>query len=180
MRYVALLRGINLGNRRLKMDVLRAHFEALKFRHVATFIASGNVLFETSARDAAKLETQIERHLAKTLGYPVDTFLRNADEMAAVAAARPFPPAEMASETNTINVVFLKETPHPAEARRLEAIRTDYDAFRVIGREFYWLTRGRMSDSTIWQLPEMKQIRLPNSTMRNLNTAQKLATLLTN
>jgi Uncharacterized protein conserved in bacteria len=179
MRYVALLRGINLGNRRLKMDALRAHFEALKFRHVSTFIASGNVLFETAARDAAKLETQIERHLAKTLGYSVDTFLRSADQMSAIAAAKPFPPADMASEINTINVVFLKETPNPADARRLEAIRSDYDAFRVIGREFYWLTRGRMTDSTVWQLPEMKQIRLPNSTMRNLNTAQKLATLLT-
>lgn len=178
MRYVALLRGINLGKRRIKMDVLRAHFEALKFRRVSTFIASGNVLFETSARDAAKLEAQIERHLAETLGYPVDTFLRSADEMAAVAAASPFSPADMASETNTINVVFLKETPKPTEARRLEAIRTDYDAFRVIGREFYWLTRGRMSASTVWELPEIKRVKLPNSTMRNLNTCQKLAARL--
>ena len=178
MRYVALLRGINLGNRRLKMDALRAHFEALKFRHVSTFIASGNVLFETSARDAAKLEAQIERHLAKTLGYPVDTFLRTADEMAAVAAAKPFPPADMASETNALNVIFLKDTPNLADARRLEAIRTDYDAFRVIGREFYWLTHGRMSASTVWQLPEMKLVKMPNSTMRNFNSAQKLAALL--
>ncbi len=178
MHYVALLRGINLGKRRVKMDALRAHFEALKFRRVSTFIASGNVLFETSARDAAKLETQIERHLAQTLGYSVDTFLRTADEMTAVAAAKPFPPGEMASEINTINVIFLKDAPNPADARRLEAIRTDYDAFRVIGREFYWLTRGRMSASTVWELPEMKHVKLPNSTMRNLNTCQKLATLL--
>ena len=178
MHYVALLRGINLGRRRVKMDALRAHFEALKFRRVSTFIASGNVLFETSARDPAKLETQIERHLAQTLGYSVDTFLRSADEMSAVATAQPFPPAEMESESNAINVVFLKDTPNPADARRLEAIRTDYDAFRVIGRECYWLTRGRMSASTVWQTPEMKQVHLPNSTMRNLTSCQKLAVLL--
>ncbi|HYD85152.1 MAG TPA: DUF1697 domain-containing protein, partial [Opitutus sp.] len=82
--YVAFLAGINLGNRRLKMDALRAHFEALKFRNVATFIASGNVIFDSSARDAAKLETQIERHLAKTLGYEVATFLRTREEVAAI------------------------------------------------------------------------------------------------
>ena len=178
MPYVALLRGINLGKRRVKMDALRAHFEALKFRRVSTFIASGNVLFETSTRDPAKLESKIEQHLAQTLGYPVDTFLRSAEEMSAVATAQPFSRAEMESDTHTINVVFLKEKPRPADARQLESIRTDYDAFRVIGREFYWLTRGRMSASTVWELPETKRLKLPNSTMRNLNTCQKLATLL--
>ncbi len=178
MHYVALLRGINLGKRRVKMDALRAHFEALDFRRVSTFIASGNVLFESSVRSTAKLESQIEQHLAKTLGYSVDTFLRSADEMSAIAAAQPFSRAEMESDINTINVVFLKDTLNPADARRLEAIRSDYDAFRVTGREFYWLTRGRMSASTVWELPETKLVKLPTSTMRNLNTCQKLAALL--
>lgn len=68
MHYVALLRGINLGNRRLKMDRLRELFEATGFRDVATFIASGNVVFENALRDPAKLEATIERHLERSLG----------------------------------------------------------------------------------------------------------------
>ena len=84
--YIAFLRGINLGNRRLKMDELRARFEELKFANVATFIASGNVIFSSKSDDETKLVRQIEQHLARTLGYPVDTFVRTRAEVAAMAA----------------------------------------------------------------------------------------------
>ncbi len=69
-RYIALLRAINVGGRGLKMTALRALFEAMKFEDVETFIASGNVIFRSKA-DPAKLETQIEKRLEKTLGYRV-------------------------------------------------------------------------------------------------------------
>ena len=86
-RCVAFLRGINLGKRRLPMTELKRHFEAMGFADVATFVASGNVVFATGARDLAKLETRIEAHLVKVLGYSVDTFLRRDGEVAAVIAA---------------------------------------------------------------------------------------------
>ncbi len=76
--YVAFLRGINLGNRRLKMDELRRLFEQLKFTDVATFIASGNVLFASKSADRQKLAQTIAAHLHKSLDYPVDTFLPHA------------------------------------------------------------------------------------------------------
>lgn len=91
IRYVAFLRGINLGNRRLKMDALRRHFEALDaVEDPSTYLASGNVIFDVSApsREEAgpeepqeleaqrRLEEGIEAHLRGTLGYEVDTFVR--------------------------------------------------------------------------------------------------------
>ena len=176
MNYVALLRGINLGKRRIKMDLLRSFFVALDFTDVETFIASGNVLFASPIRSAPKLEQMIERHLKKELGYDVDTFLRTRAEVAAVAASRPFGAAHD-DETTTINVCFCKEPPSAADARRLEAIRTDVDEFKVIGREFYWLCRIKMSESKVWELPQMKTVSLPNATMRNQRTVQKLAAL---
>ena len=176
MNYVALLRGINLGNRRLKMDRLRELFEELGFSSVSTFIASGNVLFTSSARNASKLERKIETHLEKSLGYGVDTFVRTHAEMAAVAASRPFGPAQD-DTTVTINVSFCKEAPAPEMARHLEAIRTELDEFRVCGREWFWLCRVRMSQSTVWNLPAAKALKLPNATMRNFNTVEKLAAL---
>ena len=63
-RYIALLGGINVGGHRVKMDTLRELFEALGFTNVATFIASGNIIFETSANDMQLLETQIEHPTA--------------------------------------------------------------------------------------------------------------------
>src|SRR5690348_5549030 len=93
--YIAFLRGINLGARRPPMAELRAIFMRLKFSEVATFIASGNVIFSDRADDRAALEARIEQALARALGYPVDTFLRTRAEVAAIANARPFSPAAL-------------------------------------------------------------------------------------
>src|ERR1035437_10619953 len=92
--YVAFLRGINFGKRRFKMERLRSLFEELDFCRVGTFIASGNVLFESKTSDGVKLAQTIERHLEKSLGYEVDTFVHTCNEIADVATAQPFPKAD--------------------------------------------------------------------------------------
>ncbi len=176
-RYIAFLRGINLGKRRLTMDELRARFVELKFADVATFIASGNVIFESKDRDAAKLTRTIEEHLAQRLGYEVDTFLRTCAEVAAVAAFRPFPTADMETEANTAFCSFLKEPLTAAQARGLVACRTPVDEFCVDGREFYWLCRIKSHESKVWSSPALRALKLPSSSMRNLTTIRKLAAL---
>lgn len=175
--YVAFLRGINLGKRRLTMDDLRARFVELKFAHVATFIASGNVIFESKERDAAKLTRAIEAHLAKKLGYEVDTFLRTRAEVAAVAAFRPFPKGDLAAETNTVHCSFLTAPLSAAQARGLVGCRTPVDEFCIEGREFYWLCRIKSHESKVWSSPAMRALKLPSSSARNLTTIRKLAAL---
>lgn len=175
---IAFLRGINLGKRRIKMDELRAHFEAMDFTAVETFIASGNVIFETRIKDSGKLADSIQRHLHATLGYEVDTFVRTRAEIAAVAAFRPFSAADMDPPENTVHCGFLREALTPAQARGLEACRSDVDAFRVEGREYYWLCRRiKTHESKIWAAREFKALKLPSSSMRNLTTVRKLAAL---
>ena len=80
-RYIAFLRGINLGKRRPAMSELKALFEKMGFAEVETFIASGNILFSSKVTDAGKLEAQIAKHLEAALGYDVDTFVRTAAEV---------------------------------------------------------------------------------------------------
>jgi uncharacterized protein (DUF1697 family) len=173
-QYFAFLRGINLGNRRLKMEVLRARFEEMKFRQVATFIASGNVVFTSGAGKAAALERKIEGHLARTLGYAVDTYVRTRAELEAIATFEAFPASPLATPECSTLVILLKEPLAPELARQLVSIRSEVDEFNVRGREIYWLCRIKMSDSTIWSRPEMKALRLPSSTMRNRNTLVRL------
>jgi uncharacterized protein (DUF1697 family) len=72
-RYVAFLRAINLGGHVVKMDELKRQFEALEFSNVSTFIASGNVIFESDGAPA-ELEPRIEQHLHHRLGHGVGTF----------------------------------------------------------------------------------------------------------
>ncbi|HTQ31545.1 MAG TPA: DUF1697 domain-containing protein [Opitutaceae bacterium] len=174
-RYIAFLRGINLGKRRPKMDELRAIFEKMKFGRVATFIASGNVIFESSSRDAALLGKTIERGLHVALGYEVDTFVRTREEIAAVAAFRPFSETDMEAPESTVYCSFLREPLGAAQARGLLACRTETDEFCVEGREFYWLCRIKSNESKVWASLPVRALKLPSSTMRNLTTIRKLA-----
>ena len=79
-RYVAFLRGINVGGHIVKMDVLRKVFEDLGYDNVKTFIASGNVLFDSSSKVPAALEKSLAAALKKTLRYEVATFVRTVQE----------------------------------------------------------------------------------------------------
>ena len=171
-RYVAFLRAINVGGRYVKMDTLKRHFDEMGFADVSTFIASGNVIFETRARDAAALERKIEAGLKKGLGYEVATFLRTPTELAAVAAHDPFPESRDA-ETY---VAFLRDAPSEAAREKLLSYRSETDDFAVHGREVYWLPNVRLNESKFSGGTLEKALKMP-ATMRNMTTVRRLAAL---
>lgn len=171
-RYVAFLRGMNLGKRRLPMSRLKSLFEEIGFASVETFIASGNVLFTSKVKDTGKLETVIATHLEKSLGYRVDTFVRTGEAVAEVGRSKIFP--EESQSGVTIHVGFFQQKLLPETAKKLSAFRTPEDEFCVIGRDYYWLCRVRTSESKVWASPELKELRLPTSTMRNITSLRKL------
>jgi len=175
--YIAFLRGINLGRRRPEMAELRRLFTQLKFTDVATYIASGNVIFASKTADSRKLEKQIQDHLQQALGYKVDTFIRTRAEVAAVASFQPFPRADLENPAHTVYAGFFQEPLSSAHHRGLLACRTEADEFCVMGREYYWLCRIRSNESKVWTSPQLRALKLPSSSMRNLNTVRKLATL---
>ncbi|MEW4452530.1 DUF1697 domain-containing protein [Bremerella sp. JC817] len=172
-QYVAFMRGLNLGRRRLSMDQLRGYFEELGYDAVETYIASGNVIFQTAKKSDAKLASEIADHLQHSLGYEVDTFVRTAAEVRQIASAEIFP--QQSEDGWSMHVSFLAKALAPKTVKALETIETDEDLFRVVGREIFWLRYGKMSDSEVWNLPEMKALKLPSSTMRNMNTVRKLS-----
>ena len=177
-RYLAFLRGINLGNRRLKMDRLRELFVELGFTGVETFIASGNVIFDDRSPDPLKLATRIAAHLEAKLGYDVATFVRTRPDIATLAALRPFDDADMDAPENTVHVGFFAGPLAAAPARGLAAIRTATDEFHVTGREYFWLCRRiKSSESDVWASPALRALKLPSSSMRNLKTIRMLAEL---
>ncbi len=154
------------------MSRLKALFEELGFTAVETFIASGNVIFTSQHEAPGKLEARIARHLAASLGYRVDTFVRTAEAVAAIGRTRVFP--EDGREGITIHVGFLCQELPPTVGRTFATIQTETDAFKVLGREYYWLCRIRTSDSKVWSLPEIRALRLPSSTQRNMASIRKL------
>lgn len=174
-RYIAFLRGINVGGHTVKMENLRALFATLGFSNVATFIASGNVIFEAQAEDTQSLERQIERHLRQALGYDVATFIRSASELAAVANYEAFPVADHALPGSSLYVAFLHAAPSDAVREKLKALRTSVDDFQHHEREIYWSCRTRLTESPVFSggLLE-KNVSVP-MTMRNITTVKKLA-----
>jgi uncharacterized protein (DUF1697 family) len=172
-RYVAFLRAINVGGHVVRMEALRTLFESMGALNVATFIASGNVIFDTRRTNADVLEQSIADGLQKALGYPVATFLRTIPEIAAVAAHRPFPESEFAAGA-TMYVGFLKDRPGKDRLRAVTALRTDMDEFAVREREVYWLRRKAPWVSG-YSGPPLEKTLASAITMRNVSTVRKLA-----
>jgi uncharacterized protein (DUF1697 family) len=169
-RYIALLRAINVGGHVVKMDRLRAVFEALRFSRVETFIASGNVLFDSAESDTAALEQRIEKRLEQELGYEVTTFLRRPAELSAIVSSLPFDD-DLAG--CSLSVAFLKRTPSAESTSRVHSLQTEMDDLLVRERELYWRCRGRTSESKVWRTPLEKVIGMP-ATIRNITTVRKL------
>jgi uncharacterized protein (DUF1697 family) len=171
-RYVAFLRGINLGKRRLSMSTLASIFEKMGHAEVATFIASGNVVFTSRSKNTSALEAKASAELETALGYGVDVFVRTVEAVAEIAGSKPFP--EDGHDGIIVHVSFLHQELPANIARRLEAVRTPTDQLRVSGREYYWLCRTLTSQSKLWSLPAVRALRLPTSTMRNMTSIRKL------
>lgn len=174
-RYLAFLRGMNVGGHRVSMSDLRELFVALKFTDVETFIASGNVIFDvTGSASADVLEQRIEAQLRAALGYAVATFLRTPDELLSIAQRVPFPAADVAEAGHTVHVGLLRRAPDAALTRHLEGLATAFDTFGVGTREMYWLCRGKTTDSLV-KWPAVEKAMKLDVTMRNLNTVRKLS-----
>jgi uncharacterized protein (DUF1697 family) len=173
-RYIAFLRGINVGGHQVRMDDLRRWFEALELDNVATFIASGNVIFEAGRAKPATLTARIERQLRDSLGYEVPTFLRTDAELARIAEHEPFADLQV-SDGESSYVAFLYERPGAAAAKKVMALSNETDHVVVHDRELYWHVRGRMADSTLGPPVFEKALGSVPATVRNLNTVQRLA-----
>jgi uncharacterized protein (DUF1697 family) len=173
-KYVAFLRAINVGGHTVKMDQLRELFAALGFTNVETFIASGNVIFDSAVKNTAALEKKIEKHLLQALGYEVATFIRSTTELADIAKHKPFPDSDLNADGNVLYVGFMAAVPSDAAREKLLASATKTDDFRLRGREVFWLLRTRFSDSEFSGGKLGKILGLP-ATLRNATTVKKLA-----
>jgi|SRR5215203_1029826 len=173
-RYVAFLRGMNLGNRRIKNDDLRRHFEEMGFEEVATFRASGNVIFATVKREAeGRLAPRVEAELGERLGYEVPVFLRSIEEVAAIAKRQPFDAAAVQKSKGKLQVSFLAKKPTVAAKKKALELATDQDLLAIEGRELYWLPSGGISESDL----DLKAIAaaLGSGTLRTIGTVEQIA-----
>jgi uncharacterized protein (DUF1697 family) len=161
--FIALLRAVNVGGTgKLPMTELKSMCEAAGFKSVKTFIASGNVVFQ-SAKTEAQVKAALEAALAKYAGKPVGVMVRTAAEMAAVLAENPFPERP----GNATVAIFLDKAP-PADA--LAAISGKADEELRLGRREIYVFYGQGMGTSKLKIPAAK-----TGTARNMNTVAKLA-----
>lgn len=163
--YVALLRAVNVGGTgKLPMAELRIIGEACGFEKVRTFIASGNMLFESSL-DEAEVKAALELRLQEHAGKMVAVFVRTAQELVAIAAADPFPDAHPSR-----HLVFFYDAPPPSD---LIANCRDINGERLaLGRRELYVDYGEGIRHTRLKIPNEKA-----GTGRSINSVRRMVAL---
>jgi uncharacterized protein (DUF1697 family) len=171
--YVAFLRGMNVGGHRLSNGELRAHFTAMGFADVATFRASGNVVFAGDERTPEAVTAHVEQGLGSLLGYAVPTFIRSDSQVRAIAAQQPFAPEQVRAAGGKLQVSLLGASPTPAARAQVLSLAGDDDALWFGERELYWLPSAGLLESAL-DLRGVDRL-LGASTMRTKGTIELIA-----
>lgn len=160
--YIALLRAVNVGGTgRLPMSDLKAMCERLGFESVQTYIASGNVVFKSSA-PAGKVKNALESALATYANKPIGVMIRTASSMKSILDGNPFTDAEPSKAT----IVFLDNKAKQTDMTDVSGIKNEELALG--NKELYVHYPDGMGTSKL-KIPVAKQ-----GTARNLNTVRKM------
>jgi uncharacterized protein (DUF1697 family) len=171
--HCAFLRAVNLGRaRRVSSSELRQAFEELDLESVATFGSSGNVVFAAAQTPEERQVESIEQALLQRFGFAVPVYLRSAEELRALSAARPFGRAQRA-EGGKLQVALLDRCPSPPVRADVLAHASDADRLAFGKRELLWLPSGGTRDSRL-NLKAIEKLIGP-WTMRTMRTIGQMA-----
>lgn len=161
--FIALLRAVNVGGTgKLPMGELKSMCEAAGFTGVQTYIASGNVVFD-SQESARQVKTLLEAALHEYAGKPVAVFVRSAGEMQAVLDANPYPDAA----PNRVVAIFLDAAPAADAATTVSGLR---DEELALGKREIYVHYGQGMGTSRLKIPAADK-----GTARNMNTVARLA-----
>ncbi len=170
--YIALLRGINVGGHKIvKMEALREAFVGMGFTDVATYVQSGNVVFQ-AAKISGDLAKKIEEMLHRRFGMAVPVIVRTAEEMGVVLKNNPFL-KENGIDTGRLHVTFLSQPPQKMAAKGLDAIAAGPDRFHYCGQEIYLHCPNGFGGTKL-SITTFEKLLAVGATTRNWNTVNKL------
>jgi uncharacterized protein (DUF1697 family) len=174
--FVALLRGINVGgNNMISMKSLKASFEGLGFKDVATYINSGNILFKSKQDDARKLEIKIEKMLVAEYQLGCKVVIRSAAEMASLV--RKLPKHWTGDKDWRYNVIFLRHTIDSKDIVKDLNAKPEIEQVTYVPGTLLW--SAHVKDLTRTAMVKMASHKLfQEMTVRNLNTTRKLHELM--
>ena len=170
-RYVALLRGVNVGGKnKLPMADLRDIFTAAGCAAVQTYIQSGNVVFEAAQDLAERVPEIVTRAIRRRFGYETAVVMRSSEELRQVVASNPF---DTSGDPRFLHVAFLEDTPGAEAVSRLDPQRSPPDTFAVRGRNVHLHYPNGVARSKLTNEYLAAQLQTA-STMRNWRTVLSL------
>jgi uncharacterized protein (DUF1697 family) len=158
------------------MEALRELLAGAGFEQVQTLLQSGNVVFRTSERDTARIETRLEREAERKLGLATQFFVRTAAEWETIVARTPFP-REAAEIPGYVHVMALKSAPSTKQWEALSGAIRGRERVRGDGRVAYLVYPDGVGRSKLTTALIEKNLGT-RGTMRNWNTVSKLAGML--
>ncbi len=175
MKYVAFLRGINVGGKnKIRMETLRETCAALGFQNVKTYINSGNVIFETAEIDEKKLAENLESAIEKEFALKIKVIVRTIAEIENIIANNPF--AGQFENDKDLHVFFLNEILSVEKRELLLSNNNENEKFAVRNREIFCLLRVGVADSLMGKDYIGKKLKV-SATARNWRTVNKILEL---
>jgi uncharacterized protein (DUF1697 family) len=174
--WIALFRGINVGGHNvLPMAKLKSDLESLNLKHVRTYIQSGNVVFDSTARTASSLKRKIAERIEERRGFRPQLLILNREELLAAIEANPFPTA--VSDPKTLHFLFLAEPAANPDTKALDDAKTSTERYKLTHGVFYLhapdgIGRSKLAANAEKHLGVM-------ATGRNYRTVEKLLSLVT-
>lgn len=175
MRYVALLRGINVsGKNMIKMETLRATFESLGFSGVTSYINSGNLGFDTRKTADAVIAAKIGEAIIHEFGYDISVMVRPISEIREVVEWAPF--AGRFESHKDVHVFFLNERLTAEQEAYLLEQGSENEMFEIKGRHVACMLKIHITDSVVGKGFIDRKLKVA-ATGRNWRTVEKLAVL---
>lgn len=170
---ISMLRGVNVGpHNRIKMEALRATYEALGFEDPRTYVQSGNVIFRTKEKNTKKLAGKIQDAIEKTFKFRPAVIVRTIDELREAIAATPFD-ARRNLDPAKILVTFLMDVPPSEAAAKLAALKSYSEEIHLLGRELYiYFPDGAGKSKLPWS--QVEKLLKVNGTARNWNSVKAM------
>ena len=175
--FISMLRGINVsGQKKIKMEELKALYESLNLKSVKTYIQSGNVIFECSHSNISELTNKIEKIIKQTFGFSVTVIIRTKNEFKHLIDNNPFY-GERKEDITKLHVTFLADIPSHSSLSVMNELEDKSDQLAIAGKDIYLFcpngyARTKLTNSYF------EKILNVSATTRNWKTVNKLYDLV--
>lgn len=175
--HLALLRGINVGKKTIKMEDLRKLMESSGYKNVKTYIQSGNVFFDNPEKNKAKLAVALEGLIEKQYGFDVTVFIIDINDIANAVDNNPLAKRDFIEEgTKKLYVTFLSDKPLEENMEKLRQAPIGEDIVELVDNVLYFKLESKASESKLTNNLIESKLKV-KATTRNWNVTVKLLSM---